>query len=180
MSGFVGETDAVSGQIYITGLGLMPRFVRELQPSHLVSIIQPEFQPQRPSEIPSESHLRVAVHDISEPDGFSVLVQAAHVRDLVDFIEAWSPEEGSLLVHCFAGVSRSTAAALIAHFLKTGDAQSSARALRQAAPHAIPNRRIVALADDELGLGGALIQAIQDLGGPVAWLEEETLTTLAL
>ena len=158
----------------------MPGHVRHLQPSHLISIIQPEFQPERPPEIPVERHLRVQVHDISEPDGWGVLPQAEHVRDVIEFIELWEPGEGSLLVHCFAGVSRSTATALIAHFLKTGDADASARALRMAAPHAIPNRRILALADAELGLAGALVEASERLGPPSHYLDEETLTELEL
>ncbi len=166
------------GHIYISGLFDMPRYVRELEPTHLISIIQPEFQPIRPREIVAERHLRVAVHDISEPDGFGVLPEGDDVRDLVDFAREWDPDLGGLLVHCFAGISRSTATALIAHFLKTGDADLSARALRQAAPYAIPNRRILALADDELGLGGALVGATERMAPPIMRLVEETLAVL--
>ena len=42
-------------------------------------------------------------------------------------------------------------------FLTTGDAFASARALRGAAPHAWPNRRIVALADTVLDCCGQLV-----------------------
>ncbi len=166
--------------IYITGLFQMPNHVRELEPSHLISIIQPEFQPQTPPEIAVGCHLRVAVHDVSEHDGFSILAQGQDVRQLIEFAEAWSPRAGSLLIHCYAGVSRSTAAALIAHVLKTGNPAASARALRQAAPYAIPNRRIIALADEELGLRGKLSTAVELLGPPTVWLEEEVLADLEL
>ena len=169
-----------TGYIYISGLFDMPQHVRDLEPSHLISIIQPELQPRRPQEILAERHLRLAVHDVSEPDGFSVLVQPDDVRALLDFADAWSPEAGSLLVHCYAGISRSTAAALIAHLLKTGDPETSAQALRHAAPHASPNRRIVALADDELGLDGALIRASEGMGAARLWLEEEPLAALTI
>ena len=168
------------GHIYISGLFDMPRYVHQLEPTHLISIIQPEFQPPRPREISAERHLRVAVHDISEPDGFGVLPEGNDVRHLVDFAREWSPDLGSLLVHCFAGVSRSTATALIVHFLKTGDAGVSARALRQAAPYAMPNRLIVALADDELGLGGALVSATQRMAPPTLRLVEETLAVVPI
>lgn len=170
----------MNGHIYISGLFHMPRLVRELRPSHLISIIQPELQPRRPAEITTERHLRIAVHDISEADGFSVLPQADDVRTLLDFAESWSPNDGSLLVHCYAGVSRSTAAALITHFLKTGDADASARSLREAAPYAAPNRRILDLADSELGLDGALARASESMGPPRFQLMEETLAALAL
>lgn len=167
-------------QIYVTGLFEMPRFVEELEPSHLVSIIQPEFQPDRPVLVPVENHLRVAVHDISEADGWGVLVGQDDVRSLINFLESWNPDTGSLMVHCFAGVSRSTASALIAHYLKSGDAEASAQELRHAAPHAAPNRRIVELADQELGLRGLLMDAVANIGPPTAWLERETLATLSL
>jgi predicted protein tyrosine phosphatase len=168
------------GFVYISGLFDMPRYMRELGPSHLISIIQPEFQPDRPPEVTAERHLRVAVHDVSEPDGFSVLVQADHVRRLIDFSQSWQPEEAPLLVHCYAGVSRSTAAALIAHVLRSGDPQESVQALRDAAPYAMPNRRIVALADDELGFAGALVEATERMGPPGFRRWDESLAVLPL
>ncbi len=164
----------------MTGLFEMQRYVNELGPSHLISIIQQEFQPQRPASIRPEHHLRVAVHDISEPDGWGTLTGAEDVRAVIDFVDSWHPESGDLLVHCYAGVSRSTATALIAHFVKTGNLDGSTRELRRAAPHASPNRRIVALADEELGLGGTLIQAVETLDLPTVWPEEEALATLNL
>lgn len=164
--------------IYVSGLFNMPQHVRDLQPSHLVSIIQPELQPERPPGIAVDRHLRVGVHDISEPDGYGVLVRPDDVHDLLAFANSWNPDEGDLLIHCYAGISRSTAAALIAHFLKTGDPEASTTALRQAAPYAAPNRRIISLADSELGLGGALVGA-RDRMGPPDWpLLEEPLATL--
>ena len=65
---------------------------------------------------------------------------AARRLDLIDFLDTWDGE-AALLIHCLAGVSRSTAAALIAHVLKTGDPRKSATALRKASPYAWPNRR---------------------------------------
>ena len=149
--------------IYVTSLFEMPHYVRTLRPSHLISIIQPEYQPDTPPEIASANHHRVQVHDISEPAAGSIAPEASHVRDLVDFVHGWQAD-APLLVHCYAGVSRSTAAALIAHVMKTGNALDSALALRRAAPHAIPNALIIALADDILGLDGGLIEARLAMG----------------
>jgi predicted protein tyrosine phosphatase len=77
-------------------------------------------------------------------------------------------------------VSRSTATALVARTVKTGDALRSAVELRRSVPYAAPNRRIVELADDELGLGGALIVARERMGPPTSPFYEERLATLAL
>ena len=102
----------------------------------------------------------------------------AHIEELIDFLHDW-PADESLMVHCFAGVSRSTAIALIAHFMKCGDEFTSAQALRAAAPHASPNRRIVALADDILGCSGRLIEARAAMG-PGEPVTEGALVDLSL
>ncbi len=170
----------MTGTIFVCGLFDMPHHVRTLAPSHLVSIIQPELQPESPPEIPDDQHLRVQVHDISEPDGYGVLPEAEHVVDLLHFLHSWDPEGGDLLVHCYAGVSRSTATALLAHLVQTeGTPLESARALRAAAPHAAPNRRIITLADRELGLGGELVRAVDAIGGRLTY-DEDVLTVLPL
>jgi predicted protein tyrosine phosphatase len=73
---------------------------------------------------------------------------------------------GTLLIHCFAGVSRSTAAAYVlacAH-RPAGEEAALAAFLRQACPEATPNALMVSLADDSLRRGGAMRRAIADLG----------------
>ena len=164
--------------IFVTNLFDMPEHVRDLRPGYLVSIIQTEFQPDTPSQITPSRHHRVHVHDISEPTPGAIVPGHDHVTELINFLNAW-PLDDSLMVHCYAGVSRSTAVALLAHFIKTGDEFASAAALRAAAPHALPNRRIVALADDILGCGGRLVAAREGMGAgePVV---EGPLVTLGL
>ena len=119
--------------IFVTSLFDMPHFVRELTPARVVSIIQAELQPERPRELAESRHLRVQVHDISEHRDDHILPDRVHVETLIDFVSDWNPDEGALLTHCYAGVSRSTAAALIAAAIKTGDAHWSAMRLRACA-----------------------------------------------
>jgi predicted protein tyrosine phosphatase len=142
----------------------MPHYVRELAPVRVVSIIQPEYQPPRPEDVPEPAHLRVGVHDISRQQGGQILPGQRDVENLIAFVQAWDPAEGALLAHCFAGISRSTATALIAATIKTGDPHWSALRLRAAAPHAAPNRRIIELADRLLGLTGELVEACEAMG----------------
>jgi|TARA_Y100000310_G_scaffold340973_1_gene438583 predicted protein tyrosine phosphatase len=150
--------------IYVTSLLEMPSYARSLRPGYLVSIIQPEFQPETPPEIETAKHHRVEVHDISQPEPGAIHVQDEHILNLIEFLHAW-PAEESLLVHCYAGISRSTAVALIALTMKRpGRESDAAQALREAAPHASPNRLIISLADRLLGLEGRLVAAREAIG----------------
>jgi len=135
-----------------------------LRPGYLVSLIQPEFQPPTPDEVPVEHHLRVAVDDVSEQVWEAVVPEAEHIRNLVTFLDQRNRDEG-VLIHCYAGISRSTAGALIALALDMdGRETEAAQILRRAAPHARPNRRIVALADEILGRRGRLVAARLAMG----------------
>ncbi len=71
-----------------------------------------------------------------------------------------------LVVHCFAGISRSTASAYTAVCAlspQRGE-HSIAQALRRASPTATPNIRIVSLADSLFGRDGRMIAAIETIG----------------
>lgn len=165
--------------IYVSSLFEMPAYARSLRPGYLVSIIQPEFQPQTPPEIEVAKHHRVAVHDISQAVFGSIHVQDEHIQDLIRFLRAW-PVQESLLVHCYAGISRSTAVALIALTIKhKGTELDAALALRAAAPHASPNRLIIFLADRLLGLDGRLIAARENMGTGIQ-IQEGPLVELSV
>ena len=166
--------------IFVTNLFDLPLHYREYHPVQVVSIIQPELQPDDLEGLAAPNHLRIGVHDIVEHDRYGVLAGAADVEQLIDFIERWQPERGALMTHCYAGVSRSTAAALIAAYVKSGDAEASGRALRAAAPHAQPNRHIVALADEVLGSAGEMLRAHRSMGPATQSVVSGPLTTLKL
>lgn len=151
--------------IYVCNLLEMASHARALAPSHLVSLVAPHEQPPTPDGIAAGRHLRVEVHDISEPLDGHVLPDAAHVAPLIDLFRAWRHDDAPLLVHCVAGISRSTAAALIGLVVKAGGREAEAAALlRRLAPHALPNRRLIALADRLLAAEGRLIAAREAMG----------------
>ena len=164
--------------VYISNLEEMPRHVRATGASHLLSLVIPEDDPATPPEVRPEHHLFIGCHDIVEDYPGAVLPNAGHVRLIVDFAAAWDAS-APMLVHCFAGVSRSTAAALIVACVhERGREHELARTLRVAAPHAQPNRRIIALGDAALGCDGALISAVEAMGLG-AWLERAPLARLS-
>ena len=71
-----------------------------------------------------------------------------------------------MLVQCWAGVSRSTAAAYVVACALEGEGREAdvARRLREAAPFATPNPLIVALADAQLGREGRMVEAVAAIG----------------
>ena len=153
--------------IYVSSLADMPHLVGQFRVRDLVSIIQPSAQPPTPAGVDPARHHRCPVHDIVEAKPGEVRPEVSHIEEVIRFLRTWDGE-APLLIHCHAGVSRSTAVALIAHVLQTGDPRRSATALREASTYAWPNRRIVALADSILGLDGELIEARESMG-PATW-----------
>ena len=73
---------------------------------------------------------------------------------------ATAPER--ILIHCEAGISRSTATALIMYacWLGPGREREAMERVRKQRPTAVPNRRMVRLADALLGREGRLIDAL--------------------
>lgn len=153
--------------IYVSGIVDMPILVRQFDIQDLVSIVGIESQPPTPPEIDISNHHRCPVDDVTEASPGKTAPQSEHIVDLIEFLNS-RDRDSRLLIHCIAGVSRSTAAALIAHTLKTNDPRKSANELREAAPYAWPNRRIVALADSILKLDGQLIRSREEMG-PASW-----------
>ena len=151
--------------IYVCNLIEMPQHAEALGVSHLVSLVSPDEQPPTPAAIAAERHHRVGIHDISEPLDGHILPEPEHVAGLIEFVRAWSPDQAPILIHCVAGISRSMAAALITLALKApGREVEAARHVRQAARHAYPNRRMIAVADELLGCEGRLIEAREAMG----------------
>ena len=106
--------------------------------------------------------IRLEFHDITEDTDFEFGPRAWHVEQVIDFARAMQHEEGTLLVHCEAGISRSSAAALtvFATWLGVGKEQDAVDRTYAAQPQASPNSLFVELADDLLGRDGALIAAV--------------------
>jgi len=151
--------------IYVCNLVEMPDHAEALKVSHLISLVSPDELPGTPACIALERHHRVGIHDISEPLDGHILPAEEHVEGLIDFVRAWRPDEAPILIHCVAGISRSMAAALITLVIKApGRELDAARHVRSAAPHAYPNRRMIAVADQLLGCEGRLIAAREAMG----------------
>jgi len=151
--------------IYVAPLSLVTTTVAEAQVSHLVTLINGETLIDTPPSIGPDRHLRLAMNDICEPREGLVLPCETHVADLVKFALDWD-RRAPLLIHCWAGISRSTAAAFITLCALNPNVEELkvARALRRASPTAYPNRLLVALADEALSRDGRMMAAVEDIG----------------
>ena len=152
-------------RLHVCSLALIAETVAKTGARSLVTLLSPGTEIERPIAIRPERHLYLAVSDIVEPMPGHVLPDAAHLDELMGFVHGWDRAE-PMLIHCFAGVSRSTAAAYIAACALSPkrDEFDIARSLRAASPTASPNARLVALADDALGRRGRMSEAIAEIG----------------
>jgi predicted protein tyrosine phosphatase len=134
------------------------------RPSHLVSLLSPTSAAET-WPVADDRRLRLAFHDIAELREGLTAPDAALVARLLDFASGWDAAR-PMLVHCWAGVSRSTAAGfIIACQRAPGRSERDiAQALRAAAPYATPNPLMVSLADAALGRAGRMSAAVAEIG----------------
>jgi predicted protein tyrosine phosphatase len=151
--------------LHVCPLSCLQATVAAAGATHLVSLVGAGARIERPPTVTADRHLVIGVSDIVEPLDGHVLATAEHIGRLIAFVRAWD-RAGPLVVHCWAGISRSTAAAYIAACALAPERAEDAlaRALRDASPSATPNARFVALADDLLGRSGRMVEAVRTIG----------------
>jgi predicted protein tyrosine phosphatase len=105
-----------------------------------------------------QSKLRLIVADVVTEEGAT----EEDVWQITQLAESLRPSTGKILIHCEAGVSRSTAAALIMYacWLGPGREQEAMDRLVAQRPVAFPNSRMVELADRILTRRGRLIAVL--------------------
>ena len=106
--------------IHVCSLSRLNETVEDTGARHVVSLLGDEARLERPAGIAPENHLWLKLHDISSPlDGY-IMPGEEHVADLINFVRGWD-RRAPLVVHCFAGISRSTASAYAAVCALTPD-----------------------------------------------------------
>ena len=151
-----------SANIHVCGLDLVPQMLVVTGARHLVTLIGGDALPATPDQIQAANHLKLAVHDIIEPQEGRVSPGETHVRELLTFVTRWD-RKAPLLIHCWAGISRSTAGAFISLCaLNPGISEHKiAERLRQASPTADPNRLMLRHADKLLDRKGRMLAAVE-------------------
>lgn len=134
--------------------------------SHTLSILDPEWPvPEAFGAFGEHAKLELRFHDVVEEGIPGTLPpREEHVAALLSFgrdLMAEPPPEAHLLVHCHAGVSRSTAsmALILAQGLPGAGADRIFADILRIRPQAWPNLRIMEMGDALLGRNGALAAA---------------------
>lgn len=159
-------------RLLVCPLRLLDEIVAASGARSMITLINVGTPVTRPKQIAADRHLYIGMSDIAAPLQGHVAPDVEHVEALLGFARAWD-REAPLLIHCWAGVSRSTAAAFVTACALAPDRDEAeiAGAIRAASPTATPNQRFVAMADDHLGRGGRMVDAVRAIGRGVDCFE---------
>lgn len=131
--------------------------------THVLSILDPEW-PDPEAFQAFNPHFRATLrfHDAIEPGPDILLPQREDVEAILTFGRD-AAEAGGLLIHCHAGISRSTAATLMILALAQAHSHEAedelAERLLTTRPQAWPNSRMITFADELLERNGRLSAA---------------------
>ena len=134
--------------------------------THVLSILDPDHPvPEAFGAFGEHAKLELRFHDIVDPRPGEIVPTRTHVDAILAFGRTLRTERASLLVHCHAGISRSTASMvlLVAQAAPDMPAADVLRAVHGVREKAWPNLRLVELADAALDRGGALVAATHAL-----------------
>lgn len=150
-------------RVSVCGVSELPQFAGA-GVSHVIGILDPgTVQPEAYRALGARHHSEFRFYDIVAPQDDRLPPSAADVAEIVkacEQVEAAGPEH--VLVHCWAGVSRSTATAAILMALRNPGRETEVfAALSDIRPRSWPNSVMIRHADHMLGRGGALVAAMR-------------------
>ena len=158
--------------IHVCSLARLHETVDETGARHIVTLLRLTDRVVRPPQVAPENHLVLSIDDITAPmDGYTVPGEE-HVERLIAFAGKWD-RAAPMVVHCFAGISRSTAGAFVAACAlnPVRDEMQIAWDIRRASRTAQPNARIVSIADRLLKRDGRMMRAVEAIGPGDAAME---------
>ena len=132
----------------------------------MISLMAKEQTFHRPAVIGADRHLLLAMNDITFAGNAGLVAPGEeHVEQIIAFARQWD-RSAPLLIHCWMGISRSPAAAVIAALTVQPEQDDTelAHRLRAASPYVTPNSRLIEIGDRLLSRNGRLVAAIKAIG----------------
>ena len=137
--------------------------------THVLSILDPDYPvPEAFGQYGEHERLELRFHDIIDREPGRILPAPAHVAGILAVgrnLDAEAPGSATLIVHCHAGISRSTAAMalILAQAMPHQPAEVILGMVLGIREKAWPNLRIVEIGDRILGREGSLVDAAYGL-----------------
>jgi predicted protein tyrosine phosphatase len=149
--------------IHVCSLARLHGTVAGTGASHVITLLTDDVE--RPPNIGPSNHLVLKMDDILAPEQGLTAPAEEHAAQLIAFARGWD-RKAPLVIHCFAGISRSTAAAFIAACALAPQRAEDviARRLREASASATPNPRLISVADQLLCREGRMVAAVAAIG----------------
>lgn len=164
----IQRTPRLPFSLKICGIEELPQVMVRFRPTHILSVRDPADD-----RLEFDAHITVlhlAFHDIHAPTGMVGQLLARRGDDEfpnIDHADAILrfgrelPNAARVLVHCWAGYSRSPAAAfLIAAQQMPGDERRAYDLIRALRPQSRPNRMLVTYGDKVLGANGRMVACL--------------------
>jgi predicted protein tyrosine phosphatase len=151
--------------IHVCSLARLHQTVADTGARHIITLLKDISLVERPPAVDSKNHLHIDVDDITCPiDGYNHPCEE-HVARLMGFVKNWD-RSAPMVIHCYAGISRSTASAYAAACALNPDRDETeiAQEMRRVSRTAMPNILIVSLADRILGRQGRMIAGVESIG----------------
>ncbi|MDB4831651.1 hypothetical protein OAH28_03110 [Hyphomicrobiales bacterium] len=146
-------------KIVISPLSLANKMIDKYNANYIISILSPGALFPVFNNIKDEDHLKLSFNDIISPRQNLIEPSLEHVKSIINFSKRCDKSD-TLLIHCYAGISRSTAAALIlySYYKNNLSADSMAIELMSLSPCANPNSLLLAFGDRVIGNKNTLMQ----------------------
>ena len=149
--------------IVVCGIHVAQTQIDLHQAKSVIGILGPESP--HPDYANIDNHLKLTFNDINVDTPGLISPRVADAKRLITFIRDWDKKQ-PMLIHCWAGISRSTASAFAALCILRPDENEMdiAKELRKASPSATPNRMITLQVDELLGRKGRMLKAVESIG----------------
>jgi predicted protein tyrosine phosphatase len=153
-------------EIIVCAKSEVQKKVDEFEATHLLSLLDPDSHIYRPSRIPAlASNWLLQLFDDEEDSAHPRAPKLIHAERILEWGRG-IPTDGKLVVHCHAGMCRSTVAAYALWLQANGKDKitEGAEWLVAIRPHACPNLLLAQHFDDLLELNGEFVKACDKIG----------------